>query len=696
MPSKIPTPPFRKLRGYAIDPSLSISLSTRQVNDLVYKVKWEELELRANDKKDEQTPVDNRNDEDELQGSYPVGEYLEIVDYDPASSLFYEPINLDDPHLLAQDGYAPSVSNPQFHQQMVYAVIMTTIKNFEQALGRKILWAENIRDTGEFIEGTTRKKYVFEFVQRLRVYPHALRQANAFYDPLKKALLFGYFSATPVNAQLQLPGATVFTCLSHDIIAHETTHAILDGIHRRYTRATHPDTRAFHEAFADIVALFQHFSFPEVLRHQIAMTRGDLKRQNLLGQLAQQFGQAIGGYGSLRDAIGDFDDAGNWTPNFPDPADYANEMECHKRGAILVGAVFDAFLNIYQARAQKLLRIATGGTGILPAGDIHPDLVDEMANTAARTASDVLRTCIRALDYCPPMDLTYGDYLRALITADFDMMAEDLQGYRVAFVEAFQKRGISAAGIKSMAVEDLMYPLYPSKLNEKEETELGNFLRDLKNNVVYLTDREELYKKTNELMHGKEGLLSRIEAKFISGADEDLFSELTGLLFPGDRTETEKEGLEWGYLTKETASFVVGNVSLANRVTPDGIIVNHIIITLIQKRGVRFMGDVKDATVDEDGYFVPDDPKSKPWGDKHIIFGGGCTLVFDLDSLRLRYAIKKDIDDKDRMIRQFQFEKGFLDQDSGTYFASKTMNALAGPFAFMHSHSAENGDRHGH
>ena len=695
MPSKIPTPPFRKLRGYAIDPSLSISLSTRQVNDLVYKVKWEELELRSKQKKNEQVSAEGSN-EDELQGSYPIGEYMEIVDYDPASSLFYEPINLDDPHLLAQDGYAPSVSNPQFHQQMVYAVIMTTIKNFEQALGRKILWAENIQETGEFIKGTTRKKYKFEFVQRLRVYPHALRQANAFYDPLKKALLFGYFSATPVNAQLQLPGATVFTCLSHDIIAHETAHAILDGIHRRYTRATHPDTRAFHESFADIVALFQHFSFPEVLRHQIAKTRGDLTRQNLLGQLAQQFGQAIGGYGSLRDAIGDFDDAGNWTPNVPDPADYANEMECHKRGAILVGAVFDAFLNIYQTRAQKLLRIATGGTGILPAGDIHPDLVDEMAKTAARTASDVLRTCIRALDYCPPMDLTYGDYLRALITADFDMRAEDLQGYRVAFVEAFQKRGISAAGVKSMAVEDLLYPLYRSTLNKTEEEELGNFLRNLKNEVGYLTDREELYQKTNELMHGEKGLLSKIESNFISGTEENAFSELTGLLFPGDQTETEKKGLEWGYLNKETASFVVGNLSLANRVTPDGNIVNHIIITLIQKRGVRFKGDVKDATVDEDGYFVPDKTPPDKWGDKHITFGGGCTLVFDLDSRRLRYAIKKDIDDKDRMVRQFQFEKGLLDQDSGTYFASKTMNALAGPFAFMHSHSAENGDRHGH
>jgi len=177
---------------------------------------------------------------------------------------------------------------------------MTTIKNFEAALGRKVQWADrfipNEKDPSVLKESV--------FVRRLRVYPHALRQSNAYYNPLKKSLLFGYFPAQPANPQLQLPGGTVFTCLSHDIIAHETTYAILDGLHRRYIEPTHPDTRAFHEAFADLVALLQHFTFPEVLKHQIAKTRGDLGAQNLLGQLAQEFGKAIGSYGSLRDAIG--------------------------------------------------------------------------------------------------------------------------------------------------------------------------------------------------------------------------------------------------------------------------------------------------------------------------------------------------------------------------------------------------------
>ena len=460
MTHNVPTPSVRKLRGYALDPSASTALSTMHVNELVYHVPWEELELRSTSRPE--------------LGSYPMGEYLEIVDCDPPSGLFYEPVNLDHPHLLAQDGLAPSVSNPQFHQQMVYAVMMTTIKNFEKALGRKILWGENIpsakeRKAREGREGQGREVLEFEFVRRLRVYPHALRQANAFYDPYKKALLFGYFDASPASPQLQLPGGIVFTCLSHDVIAHETTHAILDGLHRRYINDTHPDTRAFHEAFADIVALLQHFSFPEVLKHQIRETGGDLHKQNLLGQLAQQFGQATGSYGSLRDAIGATDDDGNWKPHEPDPTDYATVMSFHKRGSILVAAIFDAFLNIYKKRIQRTLRIATGGTGILPDGELHPDIVDQLAQYAANTANDVLRICIRALDYCPPMDITFGEYLRAIVTADFDMMANDDRAYRVAFIEAFQKRGISPEGVKSMSLEELKYELFPSAFKQPGE-----------------------------------------------------------------------------------------------------------------------------------------------------------------------------------------------------------------------------------
>ena len=140
-------------------------------------------------------------------------------------------------------------------------VAMKTIAAFEGALGRVALWAprETWDADGNF-EGE-------EYVGRLRISPHALREANAYYAPGKKAVLFGYFAADDRHPLIP-PGSTIFTCLSHDIIAHEVTHALLDGMHSRFVEASNPDVLALHEAFADIVAIFQHFSHPEVLLDQ--------------------------------------------------------------------------------------------------------------------------------------------------------------------------------------------------------------------------------------------------------------------------------------------------------------------------------------------------------------------------------------------------------------------------------------------
>src|SRR4029079_2841913 len=109
------------------------------------------------------------------------GGYIGAVDVAPASRCAYAPVDLNHPHLLAQNGLAPSEGNPQFHQQMAYAVAMTTIHHFERALGRRALWSPHIvRDpeTGECLSS--------EPVLKLRVYPHALREANAYYSPQKK------------------------------------------------------------------------------------------------------------------------------------------------------------------------------------------------------------------------------------------------------------------------------------------------------------------------------------------------------------------------------------------------------------------------------------------------------------------------------------------------------------------------------
>ncbi|HEX8090726.1 MAG TPA: S8 family serine peptidase, partial [Blastocatellia bacterium] len=330
MNPSLPSPVKRRLRVFAFDPLLGTMLETMSLNETTLEVRWE-------------------ND----LGPGPVGEYLEVVDIDPATGVCYAPIDLNHPLPLSQSGLSPSEANPQFHQQMVYAVAMKTIQHFEYALGRVALWAPRlVRTDAGFNE---------YFVRRLRIYPHALRDANAFYSPVKKSLLFGYFKASASDPGENLPGQTIFSCLSHDIVAHETTHALLDGLHRRFGEPTNEDVFAFHEAFADIVALFQHFTLPEALRHQIARTRGDLARQNLLGELALQFGQGRGRRGALRSAIGRIKEENGekvWEPARPSVKDYENATEAHDRGAVLVAAVFDAFLSIYRKRSEDLIRLA--------------------------------------------------------------------------------------------------------------------------------------------------------------------------------------------------------------------------------------------------------------------------------------------------------------------------------------------------
>jgi hypothetical protein len=429
--SGVNPPTLRSLQVFALDPSLELDVDTAHVNRSVIQVDWEE----------------------ELQPG-PVGEYLEVIDVDPPSRSAYLPVDLNHPHLLAQDGLSPSEGNPQFHQQMVYAVAMKTIANFEQALGRSVHWSPRHRDEA----GEPVRDWQSQFVPKLRIYPHALREANAYYSAGKKALLFGYFNAQNTDAAEGLPGGLIFTCLSHDIIAHEMTHAILDGIHRRLLEPTNPDTLAFHEAFADLVAIFQHFTLPGVLEHQIAQTRGDLATENLLAKLAIQFGRATRRRNALRDALGEVNPAtGLWERRPADPTRIAHIFEPHARGALLVAAIFDAFLAIYKRHAADLLRIASGGTGILADGALHPDLVQRLAGEARTVAQRVLTMCLRALDYLPPVDVTFGDYVRALITIDADLVPNDPRRYRAAFITALRDRGIYPRDVRTLSVESLRW-----------------------------------------------------------------------------------------------------------------------------------------------------------------------------------------------------------------------------------------------
>ncbi len=572
------TPPYRRIRAYAVDPSLSTSLATAGMNEITLKVRWEDLKAG------------------------PEGEYLKVVDVD-ASGKEYEPVNLNEPSLLAQDGWQPSEGNAGFHQQMVYAVAMKTIEHFERALGRPVLWRPRINRENRFDDS--------KFEPHLEIRPHALRQANAFYSPNDIALLFGYFEASASDPGNHVPGSKVYSCLSHDIVAHETTHAILDGMHRRFNEATNPDVLALHEAFADIVALMQHFTIPEILETEISRTRGDIKSESILGSLALQFGRATGKRGALREAIGSLDAEGKWVPLKPDPADYQKIMKPHSRGAILVAAVFDAFTAIYERRTEDLLRIYTGGTGVLPEGAIHPDLVKRLASEAAKAAGHVLNMCIRALDYIPPVDITFGEYLRGIITADADLVSDDKYNYRVAFVEAFRRRGIYPRDLDTLSVDTLRWSGMDFENPPAPYKRIIRKLKQYADACFYITDREKLFHRTRDQRQQLHEALTKIFA------------------------ETPEFASQLGLDPAET--FEVHALRRANRVGPDGNPTPQVVVALTQSRQIEFDGSSQPHT-----------------------FRGGSTIIVDLTKPRVEYAIMKDINSMTRLQRTTEFLKGAL------------------------------------
>jgi subtilisin family serine protease len=600
----IATPPFRRLRIYGLDPSFATRLETASISDVTMHVQWER-DLKPG----------------------PIGEYIAVKDVD-AAVVEYPGVDLSDPRLLAQNGCAPAEGNPAFHQQTVYAVAMTTIANFERALGRPVLWRPEPDPLNPFDDSKYR--------QQLQIRPHALRDTNAFYSPQQISLLFGYFQAAANDPGDHVPGSMVYTCLSHDIVAHETTHAILDGMHRKFETPTNRDVLALHEGFADIVALMQHFTIPEILEHQIRHTRGNLESESILGSLAVQFGRAAGGRGALRSAIGQFDENGVWHRLVPDPSAYQKIEEPHARGALLVAAVFDAFLAIYNRRTADLLRIYTQGTGVLPIGAIHSDLVNWLANEAAKSASHVLNMCIRALDYVPPVDITFGEYLRAIITADFDLVHDDDLNYRVAFVEAFRRHGIVPEGLETLSVDTLRWEGLHFDSIPPAYGQVIDSLKQFADQCFYISSREELFQ--------------------ISRKQRIQLHEMLEKLFAASPDFATALGLD------AKSKFEVHELRRALRTGPDGNTIPQIIAALTQTR-----------TIDLDG---PHD------------FLGRSTIIVDLSGPAIKYRIMKRVDSAARESRTAAFLRAAKNDPLRALLVASDQKE---PFALLHSLTGDSG-----
>lgn len=342
----------------------------------------------------------------------PRGYRVHCIDYDATSDTYYETGIPDDKDLFEDASDEVLLNDPNFHCQNVYALIMYTLARFEFALGRRLGWS---------FKG-----------HQLKVAPHAFSDANAFYSEQDRALLLGYFPSHD-------SASTIFTCLSHDVIVHETTHALIDGLRTRYTDPSSADQAAFHEGFADVVALLSIFSLPSIAEFLIDRYSGgdenliaikslkpDAIREAMFG-LAEEVGQEVSGIRGkpLRQSLA-------LVPG-PKYLEMDEFQEPHRRGEILVAAMVNAFLEMWSNRIARL-------------GQRKKGMVDraKVIEEGSDLADALLTSAIRALDYAPPVDLSFGDYLSALVTADTEVRprSDDRYELRKHVLASFRAYGI--------------------------------------------------------------------------------------------------------------------------------------------------------------------------------------------------------------------------------------------------------------
>jgi hypothetical protein len=554
-------PVYRPLRVFTVDPTVSQLEGATAVLNVPYE------------------PVERG----------PSGAVLEVLGV--VGEVEVSRVNLEDGKVLISSGLAPSTTNHLFHQQMVYAVVSSVYAAFRLALGRVPGWG---------------------FAGKLQIRPHVPDLVNAYYDQATRSLNFGFYQAGKAKAGIP-PNSRVYTCLSHDIIVHELTHALLDGLRSHFTIPTCPDVLGFHEGFADLVAIFQRFTYQEVVRKQIERNGSRLEHAQLLTGIAQEFGYTTSGSDRpLRTAI----------DSQETPLIYGESQDPYKIGSTLLSAMFEAFTTIYQRRIRRYCRLA--GASTQSGHALNTELVDVLAEQATKLASHILTICIRALDYCPPIDLQLGEYLRALITADHDLVPDDKWAYRETFIRAFARRKIYPAGVPNLSEDALLWRTPQMPMPPVDELCFAKL--KFAGDPASPANEQELNRQACEL------------AEFVTHPDR---MAAFGLAQPGK------------FLPESVVDLpCVQSIRTSRRVGPAGQVIFDLVAEITQRRTVR----------DQETGLLTD-------------FYGGVTLIIGPEG-NIRYTVLKRTDDHKRLRAQVAFQKQSKElwiQISGCFVAARDL-----------------------
>ncbi len=306
----------------------------------------------------------------------PIGERMAVFDYNVDRDVVFAPAT------PRKDGSFPDyeLDDMRFHQLNTYAIAARFTELVELELGRPLRWG---------FEGS-----------RLLVVPHAGTLENAFYSAESHSLQFYSFMGNGRRRR------TYHTALAHDIVAHETGHAVLDAVRPRYYEPFEPETSALHEAVGDLCAILAALSH-DVIRRRVV---GSLDRLNLLSEIAEGFEEdGAPGWGSIRSLV-------NATPS-----DWKNTFEPHDLSLKLSSTIYLALRKLHQALMRR---------GLSRLQALH----------TARTV--IQRMVVRALDFLPPADCTIAEYAEALLAADRSVHPRDAGGFRAIVRGVLAGRGL--------------------------------------------------------------------------------------------------------------------------------------------------------------------------------------------------------------------------------------------------------------
>lgn len=349
----------------------------------------------------------------------PVSRRLAVIDLDPETGALRPGARFVSPN--GKRGYY-EIANERdseaadFQQVSVFTTVLKMMSIFEapDVLGRKLRWA---------FEG-----------EQLLIVPRAGKMANAFYHRDSRSLQF-FFIDDPTN-----PGKLIHTCLSPDIVAHEATHAILDGISPDLYNATSPQSLAMHEAVADLGAVMLAVRTAKLRRQVMRKTNGDLRMRGAFSQIAPQLGEARSGPGqSLRDLNNEV------TMTRPGQFDL---NEPHDLSNVLTGALYAMLVDAYEAIRKdeldrEVVRRKSQGEAELTKAEADLFLFPKSGRALFLATEKFKRVAFRALDYLPPGEIAFADYGRAMVAADLYSNPDDPEP-RDFIKREFVRRGMVA------------------------------------------------------------------------------------------------------------------------------------------------------------------------------------------------------------------------------------------------------------